>query len=116
MPPTNKSYLIQQFLFDPFIWGRGEYSNVPLVLIYPQSSGIPITLTAQAIGSGTIYYKFWYKDDSGWHVIKDWSTDNSATWTPNQAGTYTIVVWANTTADDNIPNRPIAGLTCTVEE
>jgi len=85
-------------------------------LVFPQVTGTSITLTAQAIGSGTIYYKFWYKDSTGWHVIKDWSTDNTATWTPNLAGEYTIVVWANTTPDDSIPNRPIAGMTCTIGE
>ena len=84
-------------------------------LSLPQTKGTPITLTAQAVGSGTIYYKFWYKDDDGWHIIKDWSEDKTATFTPNQAGTYTIVVRASTTADDSIPpHQPIAGLTCTV--
>jgi hypothetical protein len=81
----------------------------------PQTAGTPINLTAQAIGSGTIYYKFWYKDSSGWHVIKEWSEDNTAAWTPSQAGTYTIVVRASTVADDSTPSQqPIAGITCTI--
>jgi len=82
----------------------------------PQTAGTPISLSVQAYGSGTIYYKFWYKDDTGWHVIQNWSQSNAANWTPPRAGTYTIAVWANTTPDNSIPNRPIAGLTCTVEE
>jgi len=83
---------------------------------FPQTAGTPITLTAQAVGSGAIQYKFWYKDESGWHIIQNWSENNTAAWTPTQAGTYIIVVWANTTPDDSIPNRPVAGFTFTVDE
>ena len=83
-------------------------------LSFPQTAGDPINLTAQALGSGTIYFKFWYKDAGGWHVLQDWSENTTAAWTPTQAGTYTIVVWANTTPDDSIPDRPIAGFTCAV--
>jgi len=88
--------------------------NLSTNIGFPHNVGTPINLTAQAYATGTIYYKFWYKDDTGWHVLQEWSENNGANWTPTQAGTYIIVVWANTTADDNIPNRPIAGFTFTV--
>ena len=90
--------------------------NLSTNIGFPHTAGTPINLAAQAYGTGTIYYKFWYKDDTGWHVLQEWSENNSANWTPTQAGTYIIVVWANTTADDNIPNRPIAGFTFTVTD
>jgi len=89
--------------------------NLSTNLGFPQTPGTPINLTAQAYGTGTIYYKFWYKDDTGWHEIRDWSENNAASWTPTQAGTYIIAVWANTTPDD-VPNRPIAGFTFNLSE
>ena len=52
-----------------------------------------------------------------WAIVKDWSEENTATWTPSQAGTYTIVVRASTITDDSIPpQQPIAGMTCTIGE
>ena len=63
---------------------------------------------------GKIYYKYWYKDANGWNIIKDWSEDTTATWTPQKAGTVTVAVWANTIADDSVPRRPIAGMTCMI--
>jgi len=85
-------------------------------LTFPQPKGTPIHLTAQAVGHETVYYKFWYFDCNRWVVIQDWSPNQSATWTAAHAGTYTLLVWASTTPDDNIPNRPIAGITCTIGE
>jgi len=84
---------------------------------FPQAAGTAINLSAQAYGpSATIQYKFWSKEGNDWQILQEWSENNTATWTPIRAGTYTIVVWANTTPDDSIPNRPVAGLTFTVDE
>ena len=55
-------------------------------LAAPQFAGTAITLSAQASGQGTVYYKF----SVGTTVIKDFGTVNSAVWTPSSAGTYTI--------------------------
>jgi len=85
-------------------------------LTFPQPKGTPIHLTAQAAGHDTIYYKFWYYDCSRWAVIQDWSVAESATWIAPHAGTYTLVAWAGTAPDDAVPNRPIAGITCTIGE
>jgi len=85
-------------------------------LSMPQSAGMPINLSAQAYGAGTIYYKFWYKNDTGWHIIQDWSQNNTAIWPAPHAGIYTIAVWANRSPEDTIPNRPIAGFTFNVSE
>jgi len=85
-------------------------------LTFPQPMGTPVQLTAQAVGHETIYYKFWYFDCKRWVVLQDWSLNQSATWIPAHAGNYTLVVWASTTPDDTIPNRPIAGITCTIGE
>jgi len=89
-------------------------TSITTNLGFPQTAGTPITVTVQAVGSGTIYYKYWYKDANGWNIIKDWSEDSTATWTPPKAGTFTVAVWANTVADDSVPRRPIAGITCTI--
>jgi len=116
--PTGGSYHQAGFSFATS--GHSEAGVVIYVLStnlgFPQTAGTPIDLTAQAYGTGLIYFKFWYKDDTGWHIIQDWSESNTATWTPTQPGTYILVVWANTTADDTIPNRPIAGFTFNVSQ
>ena len=55
-------------------------------------TGTEITLSAEASSSGgTVYYKFAVKNSSGGEsVVANFSTANSATWTPTSAGTYTI--------------------------
>lgn len=52
----------------------------------PQFAGTAITLSANATGEGTVYYKF----SVGGNVLKDFSTANSVVWTPATAGTYTV--------------------------
>ncbi len=52
----------------------------------PQYAGVGITLTASAVGEGKVYYKF----SVGSTVLRDYSTKNSALWTPSAAGTYTL--------------------------
>ena len=52
----------------------------------PQFAGTGITLSATATGQGTVYYKF----SVGSTVLKDFSTRNTATWTPSAPGTYTL--------------------------
>ena len=55
-------------------------------------TGSEVTLSAEAKSSGgTVYYKFSVKNSSGGEsVVSDYSTANSAVWTPAAAGTYTI--------------------------
>ena len=100
--------------------GHGEagvvVTGITSDLTYPQIKGSPITLTAQAVGGGTIYYKFWHSEGTSWKVIHNWATSNTTTWTPDNAGDYTVVVWASQTPDDTIPHPPIAGFTCSIGE
>ena len=87
-------------------------------MTYPQSSGTPITLNTTATGgSGTLYYKYFYRLESGgWNEVGPWNTNGSANWTPTQNGVYTIVV--HVSDDNTISNNPLnqAGMTCTIGE
>ncbi len=59
----------------------------------PQYKGCDITLTANATSTGgTVYYKFSVKNASGsTTVLSDFSTKNTALWSPTATGTYTLV-------------------------
>ena len=57
----------------------------------PQYTGVSIELTINAGGGeGALNYKFTATSGSNTSVISDFSADNSVTWTPTTAGTYTI--------------------------
>ncbi len=80
--------------------GKWElYDNSPLKiaefgtnLVSPQYKGCDITLTTTANSTGTVSYKFSVKDPSGnTTVLSNFSSLNSATWTPATAGTYTLI-------------------------
>jgi hypothetical protein len=85
-------------------------SSGPLVLTSivpnlpsPSMVGTAITFTANASGgTGPYQYKWWILDGS-WQVVRQWSTDNSFTWTPTSpSSAYRVAVWvrnAGSTAD-----------------
>ena len=56
--------------------------------------GQPITMTATADPSDSTLYKLWVADRSTdtWTVLSDWSTKNTATFTPKKKGNYSFVV------------------------
>ena len=57
----------------------------------PQYTGVDVKLSINAGGGeGTLTYKFAVSSGSATTVISDFSTANTATWTPTAAGTYTI--------------------------
>ena len=57
----------------------------------PQYTGVDVNLSINAGGGeGTLTYKFTASNGSSTTVISDFSTSNTATWTPTAAGTYTI--------------------------
>jgi hypothetical protein len=59
----------------------------------PQTRGTSITLTGSATCLGTPTYRFWVRAPGGaWQVIRDYSTSNTATWTPAVAGTWSLEV------------------------
>ena len=59
----------------------------------PQYNGVGITVSASADGENgsAVYYKFSVRYNGNTTVLSDFSTKNSALWTPQIAGTYTLV-------------------------
>jgi len=58
-------------------------------------AGTPVTWSATAVGGTAPYtYRFWVFDGSTWTLARDWAAQNSFTWTPALAGSYSIQVWA----------------------
>ena len=55
------------------------------------TAGNPVKLTGTTTGGeGTVTYKFYYQFNEAWVRIKDFSTSNTATFTPSKAGTYYV--------------------------
>jgi hypothetical protein len=138
-PTSDDNYVVVVHVAQP--WDRGDFQQAGLSietrgnstnpvqirglttdLHYPQPVNSPIHLNV-ATGGGAIfsrapqlYYKYWYCKGIGgtWNVIQDYSTSKNCTWTPVEAGLYTLVVWVT----DNPSNAKysIIGMTCTIGE
>ena len=67
-----------------------QISSFATDLAAPQYDGTGITLSAEAEGEGTVYYKFSATKDGSTTVLSDFSTANKVLWTPQNAGTYTL--------------------------
>lgn len=67
-----------------------QVSSYATDLQSPQYNGVGITLSAEAEGDGTVYYKFSVTKGSSTTVLSDFSTSNKVLWTPQDAGTYTL--------------------------
>jgi len=86
-------------------------------LSYPQSSGTAINFDTKASGgSGTLYYRYYYRrlPNGQWTEIRGYDTSSSCAWTPFQEGVYVVVAWVT---DNPLGDTfSTAGLTCTIEE
>ncbi|MFH0813304.1 MAG: C13 family peptidase [Pseudomonadota bacterium] len=92
-----------------------QITELTTTMGYPQSTGTAITLDTTATGgNGQLYYKYWYCKGIGGtrNVIRDYSTSSSCTWTPNEDGFYTVVVWVSDNQSET--EYSIAGMTCTI--
>jgi len=79
---------------------------------YPASPNVPITFTTYATSAGgeTLYYKYWIipdycspSYDTTWE-IRDYSTDNTFTWTPTEEGNYVVAVYVTDEPQDVCPS------------
>lgn len=79
---------------------------------YPTHPNVPITFTTQALSSGTqpLYYKYWIipeycspNYDTRWEM-RDYSTDNTFTWTPTEEGNYVVAVYVTDILEDVCPS------------
>jgi YVTN family beta-propeller protein len=101
-----------------------QFVNLSADLSTTPQVGRPIKFTAEAIGSGTIYYKFWYRAGYGtvsgatnpWLVMQDFSTNNAATFSFPSSDNYIVVVWGVRNRNNVDPsNVPIIGMNIKVE-
>lgn len=70
-----------------------KINSIKLSKNSPQAVGTSIKVTVDAQSSNVVYYKMWaYKVGGDWSLIKDFSTTNTATWKPTEAGNYFIWV------------------------
>lgn len=70
-----------------------QFANVSTDLASPQYRETDITISAAATGgSGNIQYRFSVKKGSSSTVLSDYSAQGSVVWTPDAAGTYSIVI------------------------
>ncbi len=62
----------------------------------PQNTGTTIRFTASGSGGTSPYQYQWYVQPSGGtaSMVRSWSTTTTYNWTPTQAGSYTISIWA----------------------
>lgn len=66
---------------------------------YYQEAGDLVTLTADAVGgTGDYHYKFTATLDGTEQILQDYAEENSLSWTPMEAGAYTISVYAKDSA------------------
>lgn len=75
--------------------GKWTFSEIAADNPSPQIAGEKIKLTAKVYGNTAgLKYKFvWQKDNwKEWGVIQEFSSKNTAEWTPKKSGTYTIYV------------------------
>lgn len=103
--------------------------NITRISLSPASSpqaNVPLTVTVNAsCPSGkTIYYKYYYCGNYGtasyattpWTVVKEYSTENTAQYTFQQAGNYIIVVRAVVDTNNEPVALPIIGQAVSVSD
>src|SRR5262249_31087054 len=78
--------------------GPAQITAINVNTALPARTGTAITWTATGVGgtASPLQYRFlMYSEVSGWTVLRDWSTQNSATWTPSASdvGNHLIQVW-----------------------
>ena len=70
-----------------------QFKEVSTDLTSPQYRETDITVSASAAGgSGDIQYKFSVKNASETTVLSDYSAQSSIVWTPEEPGTYSIII------------------------
>jgi hypothetical protein len=62
----------------------------------PAEKGQNITISAECNEAMELSYKFFVGTDGVWNVLRDFSEENSIQWTPEEEGTYIIMVQAKT--------------------
>lgn len=85
-----------------------QFKEVSTNLASPQYRETDITVSASAAGgSGDIQYKFSVKNASETTVLSDYSAQSSVVWTPEEPGTYSIVIEVKD-SEENTNSRTIS--------
>ena len=94
---TNSSAAYEAWRGTTFsVAAPGSLAVASLRANYAPAAGRATTWTA--IGTGAVVpleYQFWRRDADGWHLGRDYSSQNTYTWTPRMAdvGTHVLQVW-----------------------
>jgi hypothetical protein len=62
----------------------------------PTPAGSPVTwTTTTTTGAAPAQYQFWRRDADGWHMVRDYASANTYTWTPTTGdiGAHVIQAW-----------------------
>jgi hypothetical protein len=86
---------------------------------YPHPVSEEITFTAQATGGTVPYFQYWLSRNENqaksWSMIQDFSPSGICQWTPDEAGTYVVVVHVSEPPGIEKNSPELAGLTLVVE-
>ncbi|MFL7943703.1 triple tyrosine motif-containing protein [Priestia megaterium] len=76
---------------------EAKVNNVSMSVdkLSPRAVGTPITISATSSGSTAPEYRFYIRDEKGnLTTLQEYSSKDTATWTPTKAGTYKVLVHA----------------------
>ena len=69
-----------------------QITNFKPSVVSPQKVGTEVNLTSNALGTGTLIYKFVVNEGNKSNIIQNYSKNNNVNWKPTKAGIYTIYV------------------------
>lgn len=89
----HKIYNNKDGSWEIYDTSKVQFKDVSTDLASPQYRETDITVSASAAGgSGDIQYKFSVKNGTKTAVLSDYSAQSSVVWTPDEPGTYSIVI------------------------
>ncbi|MFC4386554.1 SpoIID/LytB domain-containing protein [Gracilibacillus marinus] len=85
---SSNEYDSYEAIFYDIVSTPVNIQGVELSHASPQAENTAITLKTNATGGSTKLYKINVYDGKEWKVLRDYSTSNEYTWSPNQSGEY----------------------------
>ncbi|MEW8955809.1 triple tyrosine motif-containing protein, partial [Clostridium sp.] len=70
---------------------KAKLNSVEFSKPSPLTKGDTLTVKATSSSSNPLY-RFWVLEDGAWKLLKDYTKENTFTWTPSKAGSYRVFV------------------------